>query len=66
MTNKRENKYPKLVSTRIPDVVWNALMKLAKGKQKDFPRYSEADAIRSAIVNHLKNKGLLEKGKDYL
>lgn len=64
--NKRQNKYPQLVSTRIPDEVWKALQRLVKDKQKEFPRYSEADAVRSALVNHLKKKGLIDKGKDYL
>jgi len=62
----KENKYPKVVATRLPKEVWEALRKLAKAKQREFPRYAEADAMRSAIVNHLKVKGFLEKGKDYL
>jgi len=63
---KKEMKYPQIIATRIPNEVHKALGKLVKERQKEFPRYSEADAVRSAVVNHLKTKGLLEKGKDYL
>lgn len=59
-------KYTKTITTRFPAEVYNAVEKLIKDKQKDFPRYTEADAIRSAIVNHLKNKGYLQKDKNYL
>jgi len=64
--NTRENKFPKILATRVPVDVWEAIRKLIKDRQKDFPRYSEADAVRSAIVNHLKSKGFLDKGKNYL
>jgi len=64
--NTRENKFPKLLATRVPKEVWEALRKLTKDRQKDFARYSEADAVRSAIINHLKAKGFLDKGKNYL
>ena len=64
--NNRENKYPKIAATRVPVAVWEAMRKYIKEKQKDFPRYSETDFMRSAMVNHLKAKGFLEKGKDYL
>jgi hypothetical protein len=59
-------RYTKTITTRFPDEVFVAVEKLVKEKQKEFPRYTEADAIRSAIVNHLKNKGYLEKSKNYL
>ena len=59
-------KYTKTITTRFPEEVFTAVEKLVKDKQKDFPRYTEADAIRSAIVNHLKNKGYLDKGKNFL
>ncbi|MEK6888816.1 MAG: hypothetical protein AABW80_01780 [Nanoarchaeota archaeon] len=62
----KENKYPEIVATRVPKEVLEALKNLAKDRKKDFPRYSEADAVRSAIVNHLKSKGFLDKGKNYL
>lgn len=62
----KEIKYTKTVTTRFPVEVFNAIEKLIKDKQEEFPRYTEADAIRSAIVNHLKNKGYLNKGKNYL
>ena len=42
------------------------LEKKTKDKQKEFPRYREADALRSALVNDLKAKGYLDKNKHYL
>ena len=63
---RKEMKYPKLVATRVPLEVWQAIQKLVKDKQDDYPRYTEGDAVRSALVNHLKAKGLLNKGKNYL
>ena len=62
----REKRFEKHIATRIPKDVYEALQKLAKERRKDFPRYTESDAMRSAIINHLKAKGFLEKGKDYL
>ena len=63
---RKELKYPKLVATRVPLEVREAINKLVKEKQKDYPRYTEGDAVRSALVNHLKAKGFLDKGKKYL
>jgi hypothetical protein len=62
----KELKYKKTITTRFPDEVYKAIEKLVKDKKNEFPRYTEADAIRSAIVNHLKNKGYLTKGKNFL
>ena len=62
----KDLKYTKTVTTRFPDEVYKAIEKLVKDKKDEFPRYTEADAIRSAIVNHLKNKGYLDKGKNFL
>ncbi len=62
----KELKYNKTVTTRFPDEVYRAVEKLVAEKRKDFPRYTEADAIRSAIVNHLKKKGYLNKDKNFL
>ena len=63
---KTEKKYPKTITTRIPLEVYDAIKKLIQDKQKDYPRYNEGDAMRSAVVNHLKAKGFLDKEKNYL
>ena len=63
---RKELKYPKLIATRVPLDVRKAIDELVKEKQKDYPRYTEGDAVRSALVNHLKSKGYLDKGKNYL
>lgn len=63
---KKQAKFTKAVTTRFPDEVYKAIEKLVKSKQEDFPRYTEGDLVRSAMVNHLKAKGYLKKGKDYL
>lgn len=62
---------PKKLSTeailaRFPHVVAEAIEKYTKDKQKEFPRYRPLDLVRSAVVNHLKAKGYLDKNKDYL
>ena len=62
----KDNKLDKTVTIRVPEVVWKALQKKTHDKKKDFARYSEADAVRSAIINDLKAKGYLDKNKDYL
>jgi len=62
----KDLKYNKTVTTRFPEEVFKAIEKLVHDKKEEFPRYTEADALRSAIVNHLKNKGYLDKGKNYL
>jgi hypothetical protein len=62
----KELKYTKTVTTRFPDEVFQAIEKLVKEKKKDFPRYTEADAVRTAVVNHLKSKGYLDKKKNFL
>lgn len=63
---KEKTKLMKTVTIRIPEVIWEALQKKAKDKRKEYARYSESDAVRSAIINDLKSKGYLDKGKDYL
>ena len=63
---KKELKYPLTVTTRFPEAVAQSIKEIVKDKQKEFPRYSEADLIRSAVVNHLKSKGKLDRNKDYL
>jgi len=59
-------KYTKALTVKFPEEVWKAMAKRIEKKQKYYPRYSEADIIRTAVVKHLKEKGLLEKGKNYL
>ena len=63
---KRQKKFTHAVNTRFPEEVFKVIEKLAKDKQDEFPRYSESDVIRSAVINHLKSKGYLDKGKNYL
>jgi hypothetical protein len=62
----KENKYVRAMTVKFPDVVWQAMQKRIKAKQKFYPRYIEADLIRTSVVKHLKEKGLLDKNKDYL
>jgi len=58
--------YKHVITVRVPDEVYNAMEKRIEKKQKKYPTYSEADLVRTSIVKHLKEKGLLETGKDYL
>lgn len=58
--------YKHTITVRVPDAVYEALMKRVKNKQTKYPRYSDAEVIRKALVHHLKEKGLLEKDKSYL
>ena len=61
------NAYKATISpVKIPKEIKEAITKKIKKKKKDFPRYSEADLVRSAIVNALKKDGFLVKDKDYL
>jgi len=62
----KEAKYTRAITTKYPEEVVNAMQKRIAKKQTKYPRYAEADLIRTAVVKHLKEKGLLEKGKDYL
>jgi hypothetical protein len=62
----KEAKYTKALTVKFPEEVWKAMSKRIEKKLKYYPRYSEADIIRTAVVKHLKEKGLLEKGKNYL
>jgi hypothetical protein len=59
-------KYSKAVTVKFPEEVWKAMEKRAEKKRIHYPRYSEADLIRTAVVKHLKEKKLLDKNKDYL
>ncbi len=63
---KRKARFTLAVTTRFPPEVFKVIEELVKEKQKEFPRYTEADCIRSAVINHLKAKGFLDKGKNYL
>ncbi len=58
--------YKHTITVRVPEAVYEALMKRVKNKQQKYPRYSDAEVIRKALVKHLKEKGLLEKDKNYL
>ena len=58
--------YKHTITVRVPDEVYEALMKRVTHKQKKYPGYSDAEAIRKALVKHLKDKGLLDKDKSYL
>jgi Arc/MetJ-type ribon-helix-helix transcriptional regulator len=59
-------KYTKAMTVKFPEEVWKAMEKRVKSKQKYYPRYSEADIVRTSVVKHLKEKGFLDEKKDYL
>lgn len=59
-------RYSKAMTIKFPEEVVKAMQKRVEKKQKYYPRYAEADVVRTAVVKHLKEKGFLEKGKDYL
>ena len=59
-------KYAKALTVKFPQEVWEAMEKRVEKKQKFYPRYSEADVVRTAVVKHLKEKDLLKKDKSYL
>ena len=42
--------------------LWSVVAK----KQLKYPRYSDAEVMRKALVGHLKDKGYLDKDKSYL
>lgn len=58
--------YKHTITVRVPEAVYEALMRRVRNKQLKYPRYSDAEVIRKALVKHLKDKGLLEKDKNYL
>ena len=62
----KEAKYAHALTVKFPQEVWKAMEKRVENKQTKFPRYSEADLVRTAVVKHLKEKNLLNKGKNYL
>ena len=62
----KEAKYSKAITVKFPEEVWKAMDKRVKAKQKYYPRYIEADLIRTSVVKHLKEKGFLDKKKNYL
>lgn len=63
---ERIKKYIHPVLSRFPDEVYKAMNKRVGHKKAIYGKYCNADLIRTAVVNHLKNKGYLQKGKDYL
>lgn len=62
----KPTRYAKAITVKFPEDIVKAMAKRIEYKKKKFPRYAEADVIRTAVVKHLKEKGLLDKGKDYL
>jgi len=62
----KEGKYIRAMTVKFPKEVWEAMQKRIKAKQRFFPRYSEADLVRTSVVKHLKEKGFLDKAKHYL
>ncbi len=62
----RKTKYTRAILVRLPEDVYLAMEKRVKHKRTKYGRYSDADFARTAIVNHLKNKGYLDRKKDYL
>jgi hypothetical protein len=49
------------INTRVPKEVFDAVEKLAHKKA-----VKSADLVRKALVEYLKEKGVLDKKKDYL
>ncbi len=64
MTEK--SKYTRSITIRVPEDVYKALEKRAEYKKKYFGKYRPADVVRTAVIKHLKAKGLLDKDKNYL
>jgi len=62
----KKNTYKHTITVRVPDAVYEALMKRVQRKQAKYPSYTDAEAIRKALVRHLKEKGYLDKDKSYL
>lgn len=60
------NLYKHVIAVRVPDAVYDAVMKRVAKKQLKYPRYSDAEVMRKALVKHLKEKGYLDKDKNYL
>lgn len=58
--------YKHTLTVRVPDAVYDAVMKRVTNKQLKYPRYSDAEVMRKALVKHLKEKGYLDKDKNYL
>ena len=56
----------KAITVKFPLEVWTAMEKRVDQKKKKFPRYAEVDVIRTSVVKHLKEKGFLDRNKDYL
>lgn len=59
-------KYTKPITVKFPETIWKAMQKRIEKKKKYYPRYGEADLIRTAVVKHLKEKALLKKDEHYL
>ncbi|MCA9487810.1 MAG: hypothetical protein KC516_02505 [Nanoarchaeota archaeon] len=66
MVLEKKPTYGKPFGVRLPKEVEIALEKKVKDKRKKFPRYTIQDAIRAYIVEGLKKREYLDKGKDYL
>ena len=58
--------YKKTITVRVPEEVYQAVMKRVANKQQKYPLYSDAEVMRKALVKHLKEKGYLDKKKNYL
>ena len=56
----------KPITIRFPKEVLKAIEDRVKDKKKKFGSYKEADFLRTAAVKLLKDKGYLDKKKDYL
>lgn len=55
-----------MIGVRLPDEVYEAVMKRVANKRQKYPSYSDAEVMRKALVRHLKEKGYLDKDKSYL
>lgn len=62
----KESRYAFALTVKFPQEVWKAMQKRVEDKQTKFPRYSEADLVRTSVVKHLKEKKLLDEAKRYL
>jgi Arc/MetJ-type ribon-helix-helix transcriptional regulator len=58
--------YKHMIGVRLPDEVYEAVMKRVANKRQKYPSYSDAEVMRKALVRHLKEKGYLDKDKSYL
>ena len=61
-----ETAYTEAFTVRFPQKIADTMHSFIQRKKEDYPKYAEADLIRTAVVKFLKEKGLLEKDKQYL